>query len=130
QRELAGLDGFKIGIAWKGSAEYRLDHWRSIPLARFAPLAAVPGVRLISLQKGAGREQLRHVEFPVDDLGSRLDEGTGAFIDTAAVIQSLDLVITSDTAVPHLAGALGVPVWLALPLVPEWRWLLEREDSP
>jgi hypothetical protein len=63
-------------------------------------------------------------------LGSGLDTAAGPFMDTAAVMKNLDLVITSDTAVPHLAGALGVPVWTALPLVPDWRWLLEREDCP
>src|SRR5204862_4200969 len=79
-----------------------------------------------------GLDQLRKLgaDFPVMDLGSRLDEGTGAFMDTAAVMKNLDLVISSDTAIPHLAGALGVPVWVALPLVPDWRWLLGREDSP
>jgi hypothetical protein len=93
------------------------------------------GVRLISLQKGAGAEQADRTK----DEGGRmkvavscleLDEHGGAFMDTAAIIKNLDLVISSDTAVPHLAGALGVPVWLALSTVPDWRWLLEREDSP
>src|SRR5262249_38603289 len=68
--------------------------------------------------------------FPVTDLGSRLDETGGAFMDTAAVMKNLDLVVTSDTAAAHLAGALGVPVWVALPFIPDWRWLLDREDSP
>src|SRR5262249_28386889 len=68
--------------------------------------------------------------FPVTDLGSRLDETAGPFMDTAAVMKNLDLVVTSDTAIPHLAGALAVPVWVALPFAPDWRWLLEREDSP
>ncbi len=68
--------------------------------------------------------------FPVLDLSTRLDQAAGAFMDTAAIMMNLDLVITSDTAVPHLAGALGVPVWMPVSALPEWRWLLDREDSP
>src|SRR5207248_11489066 len=101
-------------------------------LARFAPLAGVEGVRLVSLQKGPGVEQL-HVlagRFPVMELVEELDTEGGAFLDTAAVMKNLDLVVTSDTAAAHLAGALGVPVWVALPFAPDWRWLLAREDSP
>src|SRR5205807_2973438 len=107
----------------------RWDHLRSIPLAHFAPLARVPDVRLISLQKGPGSEQRPGVEFELIDLGERLDE-EAAFVDTAAVMQALDLVVTSDSAIAHLAGALGRPVWLALSLAPEWRWGLSRPDSP
>jgi tetratricopeptide (TPR) repeat protein len=132
RQELGGIAGFKIGIAWQGSPKYRSDRDRSIPVSCFEPLARCPGVRLLSLQKGAGAEQLQQVtdRFPVIDLGSRLDEASGAFMDTAAVMMSLDLVITSDTSIAHLAGALGVPVWVALPFVPDWRWLLDRSDSP
>jgi ADP-heptose:LPS heptosyltransferase len=86
--------------------------------------------RLISLQKGVGSEQLSKVDFPVMDLGARLDEQTEAFEDTAAVMALLDLVVSSDTSAVHLAGALGVPVWVALARVPDWRFFLEREDSP
>jgi hypothetical protein len=95
-------------------------------------LARIKGVCFISLQKGAGSEQLRALadRLHVINLGSRLDETSGAFMDTAAIMKNVDLVITSDTAIAHLAGALGVPVWLALSFVPEWRWLLRREDSP
>jgi tetratricopeptide (TPR) repeat protein len=130
RQELQALPGFKVGIAWQGSTQYRGDRWRSVPLARFASVAAVPGVTLVSLQKGHGTEQLRDVPFPVFDLAARLDEKAGPFVDTAAVMHGLDLIITSDTAIPHLAGALGVPVWVALPSVPDWRWLLGRDDSP
>ena len=66
----------------------------------------------------------------MEDLGDEVDQASGAFMDTAAIIMNLDLVITSDTAVAHLAGALGAPVWVALPHVPEWRWLLDRPDCP
>src|SRR5205085_9188629 len=127
----AALAGFKIGIAWKGSAEADKQQ-RSIPLAEFAPLAAVPGVQLISLQKGPGSEQLAAVagQWPVTDLGGRLDEQAGPFMDTAALMKNLDLVVTADTAIGHVAGALGVPVWVAVQKVPDWRWLLDREDTP
>jgi hypothetical protein len=128
--ELAAIDGFKIAIAWQGSRDFSWDRWRSIPLAQFAPLARLPGVRLISLQKGIGSEQIAAVDFPVLDLSERLDGVAGPFMDTAAVIQSVDLVVTSDTAVAHLAGVLGAPVWVALQYSPNWRWLLDRDDSP
>jgi tetratricopeptide (TPR) repeat protein len=130
--ELAKIDGFKVGIAWKGSARNPLDRYRSIPLACFEALARVEGVRLISLQKGEGCEQLRAVEgrFSIIDLGSRLDEAAGPFMDTAAVMKNLDLVIACDSAIVHLAGALGVRAWAPLALSADWRWLLEREDSP
>ena len=124
------IEGFKIGIVWQGSRVYRPDRWRSIPLAQFAPLARLPGVRLISLQKGFGSEQIAAVDFPVVDLSDRLDEAAGPFMDTAAVIGKLDLVVASDTAIAHLAGALGAPVWVALPFSPDWRWLRDRDDSP
>ncbi|HZY88696.1 MAG TPA: tetratricopeptide repeat protein [Gemmataceae bacterium] len=132
RQKLAGLSGLKVGIAWQGNPAFRGDRQRSVPLAHFAPPAAAEGVRLISLQKGPGAEQLTALggRFPVTDLGDELDEAAGPFVDTAAVMKNLDLVISSDTAVPHLAGALGVPVWVALPLVPDWRWLLGREDCP
>jgi hypothetical protein len=103
-----------------------------MPLAQFAPLAQVPGVTLVSLQKGPGTEQLRQADerLPVTELGSHLDEEAGPFMDTAAVMGNLDLVITTDTAAAHLAGSLGVPVWVALPFAPDWRWLADRADSP
>ncbi|MCS6852638.1 MAG: tetratricopeptide repeat protein [Gemmataceae bacterium] len=122
--------GLTIGVAWQGSTGFRGDHLRSFPLARLAPLAALPGVRLVSLQKGPGSDQVGTVDFPILDLGPRLDESSGAFVDTAAVLRSLDLLVTVDTALAHLAGALAVPTWVALPYVPNWRWLLDRDDSP
>jgi tetratricopeptide (TPR) repeat protein len=130
---LAEYPGFKIGIHWQGNAKYAQDRQRSMPLACFAPLAAVPGVTLISLQKGPGSEQVASAcesGVQVVDLTASMDNEAGAFMDTAAVIQSLDLVVTSDSAVAHLAGAMGAKVWLALSAAAEWRWLLAREDSP
>jgi Tfp pilus assembly protein PilF len=126
--ELRQSGGFKVGIAWQGNAQYCKDRHRSFRLDQFEPLSRLDGVRLVSLQKGLGTEQIGEVadRFSVIDLGSRFDD----FMDCAAVLSNLDLVITPDTSVAHLAGALGVPVWVALPFAPDWRWLLDREDSP
>jgi predicted O-linked N-acetylglucosamine transferase (SPINDLY family) len=128
-RQEVGLDNaFKIGITWQGNPKHHRDRQRSMPLSHFTRLAQLPGVRLFSLQKGTGAEQLDTFAAAcgVCDLGRSLN----TFMDTAAVLMSLDLVVTADTAVAHLAGALGVPVWLALPFAPDWRWLLDRNDSP
>jgi Tfp pilus assembly protein PilF len=129
---LASVEGLRIGINWQGNPKYPSDHHRSLPLTHFESLARLPGVRLISLQRGLGAEQIAPAadRFEVIELGDDVDQAAGAFMDTAAIMQALDLVITSDTATVHLAGALGVPVWMATPFSPDWRWLLEREDSP
>jgi tetratricopeptide (TPR) repeat protein len=128
--ELSQYKGLRIGINWQGNPAFRGDQTRSIPLAAFAPVAKLPNVTLLSLQKQHGLDQLAQVAFPIVDLAARLDVSGGAFLDTAAVMQSLDLVITSDTATAHLAGALGVPTIVALAKIPEWRWQLERSDTP
>jgi Flp pilus assembly protein TadD len=128
RREISTLNHLKIGIVWQGSTGYRWDSLRSVALAEFAPLAHVPDVHLISLQKGYGIEQIGTVDFAVTDLGSRFDPVSLA--DVAAAIKNLDLVVTVDTAIGHLAGALGMPVWVALSRGPDWRWMLERTDSP
>jgi hypothetical protein len=119
----------RVGIAWQGCSSRFEDKGRSMPLCAFAPLTAVPGIRLISLQKGEGEEQIASAGFAVETL-ERLDDGPDAFLDTAAVMMTLDLIITSDTSIAHLAGALGRPVWVALRRVPDWRWMLDRADSP
>jgi hypothetical protein len=123
---------FKIGICWQGNPERNIDKGRSIPLAAFETLARVPGVSLVSLQKRHGLDQLTELPpgMAVETVGPGMDEGPDAFVDTAAIMASLDLVVTSDTAVAHLAATLGRPTWIALRDVPEWRWLLERQDSP
>ncbi len=116
----------RIGIAWQGSQRYAGDGHRSAPLAALAPLAGIPGVQLISLQKGYGTAQLRDVsDWNVIDLGGRLND----FTDTAAVMKHLDLVVCVDTAVAHLAGALNVPVWVALCTASDWRWLERGDES-
>jgi len=128
RQELSTVEAFKIGIAWQGNPKHPGDPQRSIPLARFAPLAQLAGVQMYSIQKGLGIEQLDEVadRFSIIDLGSRFDN----FADTAAALANLDLVLTVDSAVAHCAGALGIPVWVLVPFAPDWRWLLEREDSP
>lgn len=126
-----GDQGLRLGICWQGKATAKVDQGRSFPLKMLKPLSEVPGVRLISLHKGAGEAQLQDLPpgMAVQTLGPHFDED-GAFLDTAAVMKHCHLVITSDTAIAHLAGALGVPVWVALKFVPDWRWLLNRSDSP
>jgi FkbM family methyltransferase len=127
---LAGVSGIKIGITWQGNKANWADRKRSFPLAALAPVGKLSGVTLISLQKGDGNDQLEALtDFPVLSLGDDFDSSGGAFMDTAAVMQSLDLVITADTSVGHLAGALGVPVWTALAFVPDWRWLIRGDTT-
>ncbi len=128
RERLADAGGCKVGIAWQGSPSFTGDSYRSIPLAEYLPLAECAGVRLFSLQKYVGREQLAALgsRGGIVDLGASLDEEGSALVDTAAVMKNLDLVITSDTSIAHLAGALGVRVWVALQYKPNWRFFLER----
>jgi hypothetical protein len=122
---------FKIGIAWQGNPNYKSDRHRSIPLTEFTPVAAIPGIRLYSLQQGFGAEQIDAVswESAIMRFGPDCD-ADGAFLDTAAIIKNLDLVITSDTSIAHLAGGLGVETWLGLAHVPDWRWGLSGDATP
>jgi tetratricopeptide (TPR) repeat protein len=130
--QLASFSDFKIGICWQGNPKQGSDRMRSIPLAQFESLARMEGVQLLSLQKEPGSQQLREAgnDLPIIDLARRLDLSGGAFLDTAAVMNHLDLVITCDTSIAHLAGGLGVPVWVALCAAADWRWLDKREDTP
>ena len=135
RERLANLKGLRVGIAWQGNPKYKRDAFRSVSLAELAPLAEVAGVTLICLQKGHGKEQLTDANsiarnWNVVDLGDDVDEAAGAFMDTAAILKNLDLLITSDTALPHLAGALGVPTWLAIAHAPDWRWQLNGTTTP
>jgi hypothetical protein len=126
-----GPEGFKIGICWQGGTA-GIDIGRSFPLRCFENLSRIPGVRLIGLHKGKGEAQLGDLPegMVVESFGEELDSGPDAFIDTAAVMTCCDLVISSDTSIAHLAGSLGIKTWMALKYVPEWRWQLDREDSP
>jgi Flp pilus assembly protein TadD len=121
---------FLIGIAWQGNPGHSDDRWRSFRLAHFAPLAKLPGVRLISLQTNHGLDQLEAAGGPLRIVELPRRRGRD-FMETAAIMTHLDLIITPDTAVAHLAGGLGRRVWIGLSTaVGEWRWLAGREDSP
>jgi Tfp pilus assembly protein PilF len=126
--ELGSLPSFKIGVAWQGNPTYRRDRERSFRLAELEPVAKTSGAQLISLQRIHGLEQLGEVQsrFAVTGIGEKLND----FMDTAAAMRSIDLIITPDTSLGHLAGALGVPIWLALSFAADARWLQTRSDSP
>lgn len=132
-RRHLGPQGFKIGINWApGPTRGWFGRRRAIPLAMFASLAALPGVRLISLQTETGLDEIVQVPFRdrIERPAIDNEPGAGRFVDTAALMASLDLVVTCDTSIAHLAGALARPVFTALPHVPDWRWLRKREDCP
>lgn len=128
-RERIGAEGRKIGIVWQGNPTAAVERGRSIPVREFLPLAQVPGVRLISLQKYHGLDQLANLPegLRIELLGDDFDAGPDAFADTPAVMQCLDLLVTSDTSVAHLGGALGRPIWVALQQIPDWRWEISGE---
>jgi tetratricopeptide (TPR) repeat protein len=131
-RSRLGTSGFKIGIAWQGNPESRFDSLRSIPLQEFAPLASISDVRLVSLQKRPAADQIATVAFGdrIETILDDADFGPESLLETAALMTSLDLIITSDTMIAHLAGALGCRTFLALSRAPDWRWLLDRADCP
>ena len=119
---------FKVGIVWAGSPEHGNDHNRSCTLEHFLPLAEIAGVRLYSLQKGSAAKQLEEFATgdPITDIATEFED----FADTAAAVGNLDLVISVDTSVLHLAGAMGKPTWALIPFAAEWRWMMNRSDSP
>jgi tetratricopeptide (TPR) repeat protein len=127
-RRLAPHSQRKIGIVWAGRPTHNNDRRRSSKLADFAPLAALPGVALVSLQKGPSADQAGRYfgRAPLINIGAEVRD----YDDTMALLESLDLVVTVDTSVGHLAAAMGKPVWILLATSPDWRWLLDREDSP
>lgn len=131
EKELQGANQLKVGICWQGNPNYNADAQRSIPLDELRPIIDLKTTRVISLQKIHGLDQLEKFsgKEPIENLGPRLDENTGAFVDTAAVISNLDLIITSDTAMAHLAGALGAKTWLLLPKNADWRWGDDTEQT-
>lgn len=135
KERLTSHSTFNIGICWhsqvmKDSAGTIKASGRSVPLELFASLSNIPNVHLYSLQKGYGTEQMNAIPFSLHDFGSDFDTQHGAFMDTAAIMSNLDLVITVDTSIAHLAGALGVPVWVMLHYGGDWRWFEKRSDSP
>jgi hypothetical protein len=114
---------FRVAICWQGNPDYRTDANRSIPIKAFSPVAALPEIQLISLQQGEAAKEITRQSWGsnVLSLGNDIDTDC-AFVDSAAILSSVDLLITSDTAMAHLGGALGVETWLALAFVPDWRW--------
>jgi tetratricopeptide (TPR) repeat protein len=130
-RRVTDVPGFKVGIVWQGNPKNKADRFRSFPLALLAPLTRLEGVHVFSLQKGFGSEQLQHFaeRRRIVDWTSEMDVDA-PFLDTAAVMRHLDLVIAPETGPAHLAGALGLRTWVVLAAVPDWRWLLDRDDSP
>src|SRR4028118_2391348 len=124
---LPNTPNLKVGIVWSGNPKNSENNVRSIPLELLTKLLDIPGANFYSLQKEMTADEIALLEqMPVTDLSSYLHD----FADTAAAISALDLVISVDTSVAHLAGALGKPVWIFLCFVPDWRWMLQREDSP
>ncbi|MEJ2039573.1 MAG: tetratricopeptide repeat protein [Desulfosarcinaceae bacterium] len=120
--------GLRIGLVWAGRPQHTNDHNRSCPLSLMLPLATIPGTRFISLQKGSASCQIQASTLvgQIEDLGGQLHD----FSDTAAVVANLDLLITVDTAVAHLAGAMGKPVWVLIPFIADWRWAACGQNSP
>jgi tetratricopeptide (TPR) repeat protein len=125
RRRLAGLAGLKVGLVWAGSPTHINDYRRSIGIAPLRPLLDIPGISFVSLQVGPRAAECAALSPDITDLSSELTD----LAETAGAIASLDLVIAVDTAVVHLAGALGRPAWVLLPFSPDWRWMLERADS-
>lgn len=123
---------YRIGLVWQGNPDHQADMFRSFALKELEPLADLDDIQLISLQFGKGCEQVRDWtgKRPIYSLPNDLDQSSGAFMDTAAILNHLDWVVTSDTSMAHLAGALGRPTMLILGFTPDWRWLLDRDDSP
>ena len=128
---MAKGDRKRIGIAWQGNPDHHADVYRSVPLETYRPLAEDPSLHLISLQFGFGSEQLDQVDFgsSISRLPADTDTSGGAFTDTAAVMKNLDHIVTTDTSVAHLAGALGVPTTVLLGKIPDWRWLREGDTT-
>ncbi len=118
----------RVGIAWAGRPTHNNDANRSISLATLAPIAALDGIALVSLQKGPATQQIAAYagHAPLIDLDGEIQ----GFDDTMAIIDGLDLLVTVDTAIGHFAGAMGKPAWIMLPYAPDWRWLLGRTDTP
>ncbi len=125
---LSGFHGRKVGLCWQGNPKFPGDSWRSIPLRHFGVLLDDPSITFINLHKGVGELQIQECGF--EDRIVNYSSEVESLADTAAIMENLDLIITSDTAVAHLAGALGRPTWVLLHFVPDWRWLMDRDDMP
>jgi tetratricopeptide (TPR) repeat protein len=126
QNQLTTATGLKIGVVWSPKQTLAIDFKRRCPLSLFEPLLQIPGLSWFSLYKGDQIDELAPYSEQIVDIGSHVQD----LADTAWVIEQLDLIITVDTSVTHIAGAMGKPMWVLLPFVPDWRWLLDREDCP
>jgi len=138
KQKLAKDKNFKIGICWQGNDNYATPLLRatvaqkSVHPKEFAPICQLPGVSLYSLQKTTGTDQLKELPngMHIITFDGDFDQSNGRFMDTAAVIKNLDLVITVDTSISHLSSGLGTPTWIMLPNPSDWRWMMDRNDSP
>ena len=131
KNKLSKIKGIKIGITWQGNKMYRGDRLRSIPLNFFEPLFTIEKINFINLQKGFGIEQIENFKYKnkLYDFSSEVDNGSSAFEDTIGILNNVDLVISSDTAVPHLSATMGIATWVLLPFSPDWRNFLKIKHS-
>ena len=122
----------RVGLVWQGNPDHQADLFRSVPLNVLTPLADIEGIQLISLQRGAGTEQLKAWKGSkiIYCMPESIDQTSGAFMDTSAILDLVDVIVTSDTSMAHLAGALARPTCVMLGYTPDWRWLQNRQDSP
>ena len=134
QKRLSAIKEKKVGIYWQGNVAHNNDHFRSIPLSMFGQLMSVENVKFVSLQKGVGAEQIVNFKFKKQlvDFASKenIEKEENIFEDTIAILRQMDLVITVDTAIAHLASTLEIETWILLPLRPDWRWFLNSDQTP
>lgn len=130
KEELLPLKGLKIGVFWQGNPEFKQDAARSIPLKCYLPLLQMPNTSIVSLQKGFGSEQIKEQPDGAVIQFEGMDSEGGAFMDSAAILPHLDLLVTSDSAIAHLAGAMGIRTYLLLPTQADWRWFTETSECP
>jgi len=132
KKKLGKINGIKVGINWQGNSSYFGDRLRSIPLSFFETLFTVEKINFINLQKGIGAEQIKNFKYKdkLYDFSSEVDNGKNAFEDTIGILNNIDLVISSDTALPHLSGTLGIKTWVMVPFIPDWRYFLKTDYSP
>tara|TARA_B100001121_G_scaffold81740_2_gene72462 strand:+ start:485 stop:1765 length:1281 start_codon:yes stop_codon:yes gene_type:complete len=129
KKEIGLTDNYNIGLCWQGDPAYGRDFMRSIPLKKFEKLFLVPNLNFINLTKGIGNEQIKNFKFKdkIKDFSSKIDNGDNSFEDTIAILENINLLITSDTALAHVASTMNVKTWLLLDYSADWRWHLETK---